>query len=132
VALLAAALGCGGRAAPPEDAAAAEAARAYHEALLRQDWAGAYALLHPDSRARLSAEQFARLGQAQRRRLRFEPAAVHVRSCTVQGEEAIAHVAFTGRDAARYRRYKDAVALRRCAEGWRVVLPAQFGREAGQ
>jgi hypothetical protein len=41
--------------------------------------------------------------------------------------EATAHVALTGRSGPHYRRYKDTVTLRR-SDGWRVVLPRNFGQ----
>ncbi len=127
VALLAAA-GC--RWAPPPAAGtgAHEAVQGYYEALLRQDWPRAYAALHPDRRARCSAEQFARLAAQYRRNFGFEPQRVQVRSCEEHGLEAIAHVLFTGRAAAHHRSYKDGITLRRTATDWGVVLPAHFGQ----
>ena len=46
--------GCSGTPTAPGTGADA-AARGYFEALLRRDWAEAYAALHPDSRARCTA-----------------------------------------------------------------------------
>jgi hypothetical protein len=131
VVVLGAALGCD-RAAPPEPGTGAkEAARGFFEALVRQDWAGAYAALDAASRGRCGAGAFARLAEGYRRQLGFEPTAVQVRACEERGAEATAHVALTGRGAARHRFYRDAVTLRREADGWRVVLPPQFGPAAG-
>ncbi len=111
----------------PEGTGALECARQYHEALVQQDWSEGYAVLHPDSRARCSAEQFARLAAQYRRRLGFEPHGVRVRSCEEHGVEAIAHVVFTGRPASQHRSYKDAIVLRKSSEGWGVDLPPSFG-----
>ena len=104
------------------------AAHDFYEALVRQDWPRAYAALDPDTQKRHSPEQFARLAQQYRRGLGLEPQAVHVRSCEEHGAEAIAHVTLTGRAAGRQAHYRDAVSLRQTGAGWRVVLPATFGR----
>jgi hypothetical protein len=124
--LLLALAGCG-RTPAPEGSGAKEVAGAYHEALLRQDWTQAYRFLHAESRARCSAERFARFAQGQRRGFGFEPQAVQLRFCAEQGAEALAHVVFTGQAGGRQRRFKDAVTLRRGPEGWGVVLPSRFG-----
>jgi hypothetical protein len=120
-------VGCGERPARPSGTGAREVAQGYHEALLRQDWAGAYRLLHADSRARCGLEQFARLAENHRRAFGFEPESVRLRSCDEKGTEAVARVAFAGRVAGRQRLFKDAVALRRDGETWCVVLPPGFG-----
>jgi hypothetical protein len=124
--LLLALAGCGRAPAPP-GTGAREASLSYCEALVRQDWAGAYRFLHADSRARCSAEQFARLAHSQRRLLGFEPDSVRLRFCNEQGAEAIAHFVFAGQKGGRQRIYKDAVTLRRGGEGWGVVLPPRLG-----
>jgi hypothetical protein len=120
--------GCQRAPGPPAGTGAEEAARRYCEALVRQDWAQLHAALHPDSRARYSTEQFGRLVQSHRRSLGFEPEGVRVRACEEHGDQAIAHVVFTGQAAGRQRQYKDAVALRQTGAGWGVVLPPQFGQ----
>jgi hypothetical protein len=125
---LAGVVGCGRPPARPAGTGAREAAQSYFEALLRQDWAGAYRFLHSDNRARCSVEQFTRLAEAHRRSFGFEPQAVRLRTCDEKESEAVAHVAFTGRTAQRERLYKDAVFLRRDGEGWGVVLPPGFGK----
>jgi hypothetical protein len=111
----------------PAGTGAGQVARHWYEALLRQDWAEAYHLLHADSRARCTEEQFARLAQNHRRTLGFESEAVRLSSCDEKGDEAIAHVVLTGRAGNRQRYYRDAVVLRRGAEAWGVVLPPRFG-----
>jgi hypothetical protein len=123
--------GCNRTPAPPAGTGAKEAARGYYEALAGRDWQQAYAALHPDSRKHCTQDQFTRLAQAYRRNLGFEPEAVHVQSCDEQGTEAIAHVVLTGRDSSQTRRYKDGVTLRQTVEGWRVVLPPNFGGRSG-
>jgi hypothetical protein len=120
--------GCRSAPAPSPGTGAREVARGYYEALIRQDWATAYAALHPETRSRYGLGQFTRLARNYRRNLGFEPEAVHVRSCEEHGAEAVAHVALTGRAAERHRRYQDGTALRRSAAGWGVVLPDHFGR----
>lgn len=127
--LLAGLVGCNRTPTPAAGTGAKEAAQAYYEALMRRDWQKAYAALHADSQKRCTQEQFARLGEAYRRNLGFEPDDVHVRSCNEQGIEAIAHLVLTGRTSSQARRYKDGVALRQTVEGWRVVLPPNFGRK---
>ena len=123
----AAAAGCAGTPTPP-GTGTEQAVRGYFEALLRQDWAEAYAALDPGGRARCTPEQFARLAANYRRDLGLEPEAVAVRSCDERGAEAVAHVTIRGRAGARLRFYKDAITLRRGGAGWGVVLPANFGR----
>ncbi len=125
---LAALLGCGPAPPTTPHTGAEEAARDYYDAIRRRDWGRAYELLHPDSRARWSADGFARAAEEYRRRLGFEPEAVKVRSCEEQGEEAKAHVVFEGRAGGRPQLFKDAAELRRSASGWGVVLPQRFGR----
>jgi hypothetical protein len=121
-------MGCGGPQPTAPHTGAEEAARDYFEAIQRRDWGGAYALLHPDSRKRWNADGFARAAEAYRRGLGFEPAAVHVRSCEEQGDEAKVHVVFEGHAAGKVKQFKDAAELRRSASGWGVVLPQRFGR----
>jgi hypothetical protein len=119
--------GCGQPAAPPGTGAEA-VAREYFEELLRQDWGRAYAALDPEERARRGVESFARLAQSYHHRLGFEPREVFVRSCEEHGDEAIAHVVFTGQGGGKQRYHKDAITLRRGAAGWGVVLPPRFGQ----
>jgi hypothetical protein len=115
--------GC--RESPPAGTGAEATVRGYYEALLRSDWRGAHAALHPDSRAKLSATQFARQAESYRRQLGFEPEQVVVRSCEEHGAEALAHVVLKGGTHS----YKDAVAMRKDGDGWGVMLPARFGEK---
>jgi hypothetical protein len=127
--LLAAALaGCGGTPAPAGTGAQA-AARDFCEALIRKDWGGAHAALHPDSRAKTGAVPFSRQAEAYRRQLGFEPEQVAVRACEEHGTEAVAHVIIKGHAAAGPRSYKDALVLRQAESGWGVVLPPRFGEK---
>jgi hypothetical protein len=121
--------GCGG--APPAaavDVGARRTAEAYTLAILHKDWAGAYACLHPDSKAALVADKFASLAKSYGGAFGFEPDDVKLRSLHVQGSEAVAHVAFRGHGASGYRYYKDGVLLRGGDAGWWVVLPINFGK----
>ena len=127
LAVLAAVLGCGKSAAPPADTGSAGAAREYGEAVCRRDWPRAYALLHPDSRRRYSAEQFARLAATYRQGIGFEPEKVQLWNCEERDAEATARVVFRGRAASQGRRYNEAVTLQRSDDGWQVVLPLNFG-----
>jgi hypothetical protein len=120
--------GCADRAERPSGTGAEESVRSFYEALRREDWGAAYAVLHSDSRARLSAEHFARRARSYRSGLGFVPEAVQVRSCEEQDAQAVAHVVWTGQAAGKRRTYADGVALRRVAAGWRVVLPRRFGQ----
>jgi len=128
-AAVALAAGCAAAPTTKTDTGAEAAARAYCEALARQDWAAAYAALHLDSRARFDADEFARLARAHRGRMGFEPEGVVVQSCEEHDAEAVAHVVFTGKAGGKGRSFKDGVALRRGAAGWGVVLPPGFGKE---
>jgi hypothetical protein len=121
--------GCGGAPAPAAlDSGARETAEAYVHAILHKDWTGAYACLHPDTKAILVADKFAGLAQRYRDAFGFEPEDVTLRSLHVQGSEAVAHVAFRGHGASGYRYYKDGVRLRGGDAGWWVVLPTNFGK----
>jgi hypothetical protein len=119
--------GCG-RSPPPAGTGAEAVARRYAAALLRQDWAGAHAALHPESRAWCRVEQFARRGQDHRRGMGFEPRSVRLRSCEERGEDAVARFAFAGSSPGRQRFFKEAVVLRLSPEGWGVVLSPRFGQ----
>ena len=120
--------GCTPTPTAPAGTGAREASRDFYAALVRQDWEGAYRLLHADSRARCGREQFTQLAQGYRRGLGLEPEEVRVWACEEQGDRAIAHVAITGLSQSRRREYKDAVTLRRDGQGWGVVLPPGFGQ----
>jgi hypothetical protein len=96
--------------------------------IVRRDWPRAYDLLHPQSRARWSADGFARAAEAYRRGIGFLPDAVRVRSCEEQGEKAKAHLVMEGQAGGRQKFFKEAAQLRRSEAGWGVVLPPRFGR----
>lgn len=112
----------------PTDTGARHAVTAYFEALRRQDWAGAYAALDPETQAHCSAEQFAQHAAKYRRGLGFEPENVRIRYCEERGTEATAQVIFHGRVGLNRRTYKDGITLRRTEAGWGVVLPSNFAR----
>ena len=120
-------LGCGRVPEETPGTGAKECAQSYFEALLRKDWPKAYALLDLPSQKRCRSPQFGRLAQSYYSHLGFGPEAVQIRACEERGTEATAHVVLIGHSAAHYRRYKDAITLRR-SDDWRVVLPANFGQ----
>jgi hypothetical protein len=115
--------------APPTapDSGARAVVRDYFEAVVRKDWQAAYAALNAESRAQVSAGQFAQQADRYRRRLAFEPQEIVVRSCEERGTEALAHIVIKGQAAGRVRSYKDGVVLRQAGAGWRVVLAPRFG-----
>jgi hypothetical protein len=119
--------GCERQPAPPPGTGARKATQTYYEALMRQEWEKAYSLLDADSRTQCSGEQFSRLAQNYRNNLGFEPDAVHIQTCDEQGAEATARIVWSS-GAAKGRRYKDAISLRRTGDRWQVVLPQGFGR----
>lgn len=129
--LLGALAGCSRAPERPPGTGAKETAQSYYEALLQKDWSKAYSTLHPSSRSRLSADQFARLAQKYLSRLGFEPVAVHIRAWDERDTEATVHVFLTGRATAKSHRYKDAVTLNRSDGSWGVILPAYFGQATG-
>ena len=122
-----AAAGCGKAPGGNAGTGAEAAVGSYFGALVQKDWPAAYAALHPESRKRWDAEQFARLAQHYRKGLGFEPEEFQIRSCEEQGSEAMAHVVLQGHSGAKQRTFKDAVAVRRSGTAWGVVLPAHFG-----
>jgi hypothetical protein len=124
--------GCGGAPERSPGTGAKEAAQGYFEALLHKDWSKAYNTLHPSSRSRLSGDQFARLAQTFLSGLGFEPDAVQIRAWDERGSEATAHVILTGKGKEKNQRYKDAISLQRIDEGWRIILPQNFGRTSGR
>src|SRR5690242_7631423 len=90
--------GCGRAPAPaPAGTGAREAAQAFYDAVVRQDWPAAHALLDPGSQKRHGQGRLAQY----RRGLGFEPKAAHVRACEERGDDAVAHVTLSGRGAAR-------------------------------
>ncbi len=99
----------------------------YFQALIRQDFAEAYAALAPESKAKITPEQFAKLAKEYLRGLGFEAKTVHIHTCDEHAAEAIANVWLSGIGRHRHR-FKDAIVLHRDATGWAVVLPAKFGK----
>jgi hypothetical protein len=107
-------------------------AEAYVRALLEKNWAGAYACVHPDSKATCNAEQFARLAEQYRGAFGFELADVVVGSSEEHGGTAIAHVVYRGHNSSGAKYYKDGMTLGRTDAGWGIVLPSNFGRRRAQ
>src|SRR5262245_7745037 len=119
------AAGCG-PAPPPSGTGAREAALAFYQAIVRQEWNAAHALLDPPSRARCDASRFAGLAKVYRGGLAFEPTTVQVTACEEQGDRAVAHVVLIGRPSA-HQRFKDTAILRFGPDGWGVQLSPTFG-----
>jgi hypothetical protein len=126
--VLAALTGCSGPPATPAGTGAREAVRDYYDGLLRQNWQQAYAVLSADGKQPMSEKEFGRLAESYRAKLGFNPEEIRIQSCDEKGNEAFAHVVLIGQIASKQRRFKDAVVLRRSADGWRIVLPANFGK----
>jgi hypothetical protein len=121
--------GCGSAPTSTADTGAEAVARSYCDAVLRQDWPAAYALLHADSRARLDAAAFARQASKQRRRMGFEPDEVVLRSCEEHDGEAVAHIVYHGRADGHRHSFRDGLTLRRDPAGWKIDLPQSFGQD---
>lgn len=122
-------LGCGQGPAQPEDTGSREVVQKFFEALLKEDWPTAHALLHLDSQKHYPLNRFTDLARSYHRQLGFASAQVYVRSCEERGPEATAHVNIVGLTAnQKRRRYEDGILLRRDQSQWRVVLPKTFGR----
>jgi hypothetical protein len=120
--------GCS-RTQPDPGTGAKECVQKFFQAIIEEDWQKAYGNTAPENQKANTLEQFARLARNYRAGLGFEPEEIHVHACQEHDQEAIAHVVLTGRTADQERRYKDAATLRRCDNGWRVVLPKNFGRQ---
>jgi hypothetical protein len=115
---------------PPPGTGAREAALAFFEGLAFGDPPRAYDVLAPESKRRVSAEQFAQLAKTYSRNVGFPVERVHIPACEEQGDAATAHAYLTGHTAGHYRRFEDGAALKRTDGTWGVVLPANFGRRA--
>jgi hypothetical protein len=120
--------GCGGQTGQPVDTGARAAALGFAEAIAGQEWSRAYDHLHAESRTQLKHDDFDQQASQYRRAFGFEPTRVRVRACEEQGEEAKAHVVFSGQAKSGSRQFRDTFLLRRGPEGWGVVLPRHFGR----
>jgi hypothetical protein len=129
--LLLALSGCGEKAAPPPvDTGAREAVETFFGALIANDPPRAYAALDPESKHKVSAEQFASLARAYVKNVGFPADKVHIHSCEEQGDAATAHVTLSGHSGGHSRRYNDGVTLRRKDGRWGIVLPNNFGLKA--
>ena len=116
--------GCHRGPKPATGSGAREAAFGFFDALRRQDWPAAYTVVAPP---RPPADRFEELARRYVRAIGFEPGQVYVTTCQERGAEATAHIVYTGPSALK-QRHKDGITLRREADGWGVVLPANFGR----
>src|SRR6516164_8826075 len=118
------AVGCG-RPVPtrPQGTGAEAAARDFCEAVVRQDWDRAHALLDADAQAACSPGRFGQLAATYRAGMGFEPDAAHVRSCEEHGDDAVAHVVFSRSVGSKRRSFQDGLTLHRGASGWAVRPP---------
>lgn len=123
------AAGCTPAEPPRPDTGAKAAAVDFFSAVTGGDPSRAYAMLHPDSTKRLTAEQFAALASGYARSVGFAVEKVTVHASEEQGDRATVHVTLHGHGGGHSRRYADALTLRREADRWLVVLPANFGRK---
>jgi hypothetical protein len=129
--LIIALVGCGEKPPPtPPDTGARAAAETFYSALIAHDPERAYEVLDPESKRRVSAEQFATLARAYARNVGFPVEKVHVRASEEQGDAATVHVTLTGHGAGHSRRYSDGITLHRKDGRWGIVLPANFGQKA--
>jgi hypothetical protein len=119
--------GCGAPPAAPTGTGAREAVKTFYEGLMHQDWQQAYGVLDADSQSNCSREDFSRRAGAFYASLGFPPDELHIRTCDERGTEAISRVVLAGRKDAHTLRHNAGVTLRRSDDGWRVLLPANFG-----
>jgi len=121
-------VGCAKQQAADPGTGAREAAHDFLISVVNQDWTHAYAVLHADSRRLVSSDQFAKLAQSYRQHLGFEPGTVMVRHCEENQGVATAHLTISGAAANSHRQFKDALSLKRTAEGWKVEISPNFGK----
>ncbi len=114
--------GCQGESRTVAGTGADKAVRTYFEAIIKQDWNGAYAVLHPETQKKLSLDQFTAKSQQYRSKLGFVPTEVHVQSCTERSSDAVAHLTLTGLPLGKKHSFKEGVTLRRTENGWGMVL----------
>jgi hypothetical protein len=114
--------GCQAESKPVVGTGADKVVRTYFEAIVRQDWNGAYAVLHPETQKKLSLSQFSAMAQQYRSKLGFVPTEVHVQSCTERQSDAVAHLTLTGSPSSKKHSFKEGATLRRTESGWGVVL----------
>jgi hypothetical protein len=116
--------------APPKtDTGAQQVAETFFAALVREDWIAAYQTLDPDSRARISKEQFVGRAQAAMKLIDFVPTEVNV-AVSEAGKQASAIAVYRGVAGASSKQYRDGTALKRTERGWAVVLRHNFGKPA--
>ncbi len=110
---------------------ASEAAHAFFEAMLRQEWDTAYELLDDESRTWCSKEDFTARGRAVLGQLDFTPAAVFV-DVSEKGDHASALAVFRSAAGAGAKQFKDGADLTRTQNGWRLSLRKNFGVPSGR
>lgn len=127
VLVFAAIAGCGTAPDSSGGTGAKAATLRYYQALIRHDYTEAYAAIAPESKAKITPEQFDKLAKEYLRGLGFEAKTVHIHTCDEHGAEAVANVWLSGAGKHRHR-FKDTITLHRDATGWAVVLPAKVGK----
>lgn len=113
--------------APPTDSGSRQVVTRYFESLAAQDWATAYAQLHPDTQKLLDRAAFERGARAYCKRLGFPLGKVSIRSCDEQGKKAVAQVILSDASGSMKNRFHEGAILQQSANGWRLVLPGTFG-----
>jgi hypothetical protein len=123
-------VGCAGKSEPTApDTGARAKAEEFFGALIANDPPRAYATLDPDSKRRVSLEQFTMLARAYAKNVGFPAEKVYIHASDEQGDAATVHVTLTGHGG-HTRRYSDGITLRRKDGQWGVVLPTNFGQKA--
>lgn len=121
--------GC--RSGAAADTGARGAVEGYFEAVVRQDWPSAYAVLDPEVQSRWRLEEFSQRAAKYHKGLGIQPETVRVRYCEEHAREATAQVIVRGKAARTHKTHKDAVVLRKSGDKWSVMLPADFGQSRG-
>jgi hypothetical protein len=121
-------LGCGRAPQEAQGTGAKECVHEFFGGILQRDFFRAYSVLDAASQKKCNPQQFSALATSYLNSFGFEAEKVHVRSCEEHGADATAHVTFTGHTTSQDRWHKDGIVLHREEAGWRLVLPANFGR----
>jgi hypothetical protein len=121
------ALGCAPSGTTSAGSAAESAARGFFDAVIREDWPGAYQFLSPESRNRARPSHFTKLCKQYIENLGYQPEAVLIRSSQEYGKTAMVYLTITGRGNSGSGRTKESVVVQQTQIGWMVMLPPRFG-----